>query len=227
MSTPRPTTLVLSVLLLLAGTVTAQIDAIPLREAEAEERSVISGIQVNGIVDRPTIDMYGMCIGMTDSNHGYVDTDRDGYADTLRQFGAAMVDAETYQRLGVRVFNPIRNQATLRAQGDVVQTIEVLVAVDRGFSESFAMSQDFSAELDTDSYESVRAEAREVIRGATVSGTRLISLPDAGGVCVVVRYDVPLRLNALEGGRTVPLGTPSGDTGTRHDLPPAGVAGDF
>lgn len=226
--TIRALSIILPALLAIGGgTGFAQPEPLPLQEAEQQEQQAIRGIILNGVTDRPTIDMYGLCTGLTDSAHGYVDTDHDQYADTLRQFGAAMVSAEDYRRVGARVLGALRNQATLRAQSSIAQSIEVVVAVNNGLSESFSTSTDLGAVLDTDTYEEIRAQATEIIRGATVTGTRLVSLPGEGGICLVVRYDVPLRLNGLDTGRTVPVGGPNGASGDDHELPPPGVTGNF
>ncbi len=213
----------------------AQMTLEVLDEVQSYEASAIRGITVNDATYNPDLNVYLLCTaGGSGADYGYVDTTRDGYADTIRQYGAAMVSAAQWQQSGPRVLAPLRNQATLRAQGAIAQTISVHVIVSNGMTDRWDLSGD---EVDDflRSDESIRVTANEILRGSGVSGVRLVSLPsmtnpaESDGVCLLVRYDAPLRATGLVAPARVlpPAGEPRSADEPRYSVPRPGTAGDF
>ena len=201
-----------------------------LATVQTSEASELRGVVVNEARYTPDLDIYLLCTaGGSGADYGYVDTNRDGYADVIRQYGAAMVSANQWEQAGPRVLAPLRNQATLRAQGAIAQTISVHVVVSNGMADEWDLSNDqVNNFLQSD--ERIRAQASEVLRGSGPSGTRLVSLPDGEGVCLVVRYDAPLRLTNLPAPARIsaPVGTPAPhEPARRYSVPGSGTAGDF
>ena len=202
-----------------------------LATVQTSEASELRGAVVNDVRYSPQLDIYLLCVaGGTGADYGYVDTNRDGYADVVRQYGAAMVSANQWEQAGPRVLAPLRNQATLRAQSAIAQTIAVHVAVSNGMADEWDLSNDQVNQI-LQSDERIRAQASEVLRGSGPSGTRLVSLPDGEGVCLVVRYDAPLRLTNLPAPARIsaPVGAPPArdEPGRRYSVPGSGTAGDF
>ena len=217
------------------STALAQMTLEVLDEVQRNEASSIRGITVNDATFNPDLNVYLLCTaGGSGADYGYVDTTRDGYADTIRQYGAAMVSASQWQQAGARVLAPLRNQATLRAQGAIAQTISVHVIVSNGMTDRWDLSGD-EIEDYLRSDESIRVTANEVLRGSGVSGVRLVSLPsmtnpaESEGVCLLVRYDAPLRATGLVApARVLPLaGEPRPADAPRYTVPRPGTAGDF
>ena len=213
----------------------AQMTLEVLDDVQRSEASVIRGISVNDATFNPDLNVYLLCTaGGSGADYGYVDTTRDGYADTIRQYGAAMVSAAQWQQSGPRVLAPLRNQATLRSQGAIAQTISVHVIVSNGMTDRWDLSGD-EIEDYLRSDESIRITANEILRGSGVSGVRLVSLPsmtnpnDSDGVCLLVRYDAPLRATGLQApARVLPLaGEPRPGDEPRYTVPRPGTAGDF
>lgn len=223
----------LALTLALVGTSTAIAQTTTLEllaTVQTSEASALRGAEINGARYSPDLNIYLLCVaGGSGADYGYVDTNRDGYADVIRQYGAAMVSANQWQQAGPRVLAPLRNQATLRAQGAIAQTIAVHVIVSNGMSETWDLSNDQVNNI-LESDERVRAQASEVLRGSGPSGTRLVSLPDEEGVCLVVRYDAPLRLTNLPipAPRVTMPSTPApSEPGRHYTVPRSGAAGDF
>lgn len=206
----------------------AQVPGFEAPEAVArEELSHFRAVVNNEVTHQPPsqLDLLLMC-GGGKTEYGYVDTNRDGYADTLRTLGSDMVTADQWSQGGTRLLRPLRNRATLRAQGAAAQTMAVHIAVDNGLLDEYAADLD-AIDMTQSDRERVRAQANEIIRGATISGTRLISLEGDGGVCLVVRYDVPLRMNSLPTRPTVRPWGGAEDDRKEYEVPPPGSAGDF
>jgi hypothetical protein len=217
------------------STVLAQMPLEVLDEVQQTEASAIHGISVNAATFNPDLNVYLLCTaGGSGADYGYVDTNRDGYADTIRQYGAAMVSAAQWQEAGPRVLAPLRNQATLRAQGAIAQTISVHVIVSNGMTDRWDLSgEEIEDYLQSD--ESIRVTANEILRGSGLSGVRLVSLPSmtdpnaSDGVCLLVRYDAPLQATGLQApARVLPLaGEPQPRDEPRYSVPRPGAAGDF
>lgn len=200
-----------------------------LATVQTSEAGEIRGVVINDARYTPDLDLYLLCVaGGSGRDYGYVDTTRDGYADTLRQYGAAMVSANQWQQAGPRVLAPLRNQATLRAQAAIAQTIAVHVIVSNGMSDEWDLSNDQVNQF-LQSDERVRAEAAQILRGSGPSGTRIVSLPNEEGVCLIIRYDAPLRNTNLTAPARIaaPTGGVELPPERRYTVPPAGQTGDF
>ncbi len=198
------------------------------RDVAADELSKFRAVVNNDAIQRPPseLDLLIMCAG-GQTEYGYVDTSRDGFADTLRTLGSDMVTADQWRQAGSRLLRPLRNRATLRAQGAAAQAMAVHVAVSNGLLDEYAADLD-ALDMSQSDRESFRAQASQVLRGATVSGTRLISLDGDGGVCLIVRYDVPLSTNRLPTLETMKMPSRTEDARREeHELPAPGSVGDF
>jgi hypothetical protein len=206
-------------------------------DAQAQEIATLQAARIGSVIVNPALDVIDACYGLGGLHRGFVDADRDGIVDTLVQYGAAMASAADYGRIGPRIIAPLRTQATLRAQAEIAQTMQVVVALDNGFVEDFVSNSDLGAQLATDVREQVSALASQRIRGATVTGTRFVSLDD--GVCLVVRYEAPMMLNGMPTGRSAPVVAPPAPAGPPpppapgtptppgYQLPPPGRVGNF
>jgi len=216
---------------LVAGTALAQFQPEPQSNL-GDESSQMRAVQVGSITHNPPseLDLLGACFAVG-IPYGYIDTNFDGTPDILRVFGADRVTADQWRQAGTRLLGPLRQRAVLRAQGEAAQVVQVHVAVDNGLLDTFSASLD-SLDITSSSREQIRTTANAQLQGATVSGQRLISLENEEGICLLVRYDVPLSGNALPQGTVAPA-APSGagasDSGDSpgHQLPPPGVTGDF
>lgn len=195
-----------------------------------EEAAELQGIQIGSVRYTPPTDMDLMlsCAGGGGS-YGYLDTDFDDSADTLRVIGAAMVNRVQYEEAGMMVLGPLRNRATLQAQAAGASATVVHVEVTNGDRQDFVTDLN-SIDINASTSSSTRATASAFLRGATVTGTRVISMPDEQGICVVVRYDVPISGNDLQSGDTVP-GAPGSSNNTEENpvnrLPAPGQSSDF
>ncbi len=226
---PRCVTASLIVTLMsLAAVVVAQTTTLELlATVQTSEASELRGVVVNEARYSPDLDIYLLCTaGGSGADYGYVDTNRDGYADVIRQYGAAMVSANQWEQAGPRVLAPLRNQATLRAQSAIAQMISVHVIVSNGMADEWDLSNDqVNNFLQSD--ERIRAQASEILRGSGPSGTRLVSLPDGEGVCLVLRYDAPLRLTNLPTRARISAPVAPSEPDRRYSVPGSGTAGDF
>jgi len=225
-----------SAILMLAiiAVASAQYEPVAPADAQQAELGTLSGVQVNGVTLNPELDVIGQCIGLSAAGRGFVDKNGDGIVDTLVQFGSAMATADQYASVGIQILGSLRTQATLRAQSEIVQTMAVLVSVDNNASAGVGLSGadgQGTAIANTSIDETLRSQAVERLVGATSTGTRFVSLPGDGGVCLLVRYEAPLRLNNLGPvGRSVtpPPPAPAGETGgSGYETPPTGSVGDF
>lgn len=222
--------LLLALAFALAVTVAAaQVMPINPADAQTQELATLQAARIGSVIVDPALDVLDACYGLGGLHRGFVDADRDGFVDTLVQYGAAMASAADYAQIGPRIIAPLRTQATLRAQAEIAQTMQVVVALDNGFVEDFVSNSDLGAQLTTDVRERVGALANQRIRGATVTGTRFVALDD--GVCLVVRYEAPMMLNDMATGRSAPAVTtpaaPGGATPPGYQLPPPGRVGNF
>jgi hypothetical protein len=215
--------------LLALSSAAAQVTPIAPALAQAQELATLQAARIGATLVNPALDVIDACYGLGGLHRGFVDSNRDGVVDTLVQYGAAMASAADYAQIGPRIIAPLRTQATLRAQAEIAQTMAVVVALDNGFIEDFVSNSDLGSRLTTDVRERVAALANQRIRGATVTGTRFVSLDD--GVCLVVRYEAPMQLNGMETGRSAPVANPPAAPGSPpppgYQLPPPGRVGNF
>lgn len=219
-------------LLLGAGMSLAQFAPEPQSSLE-QETGQMRSVQVREITHNPpdATALLGACLGITGTPFGYIDTNLDGRPDILRVFGADRATRAQWEQVGSRLFGPLRQRAQLRAQGEAAQIIGVHVAVDNGMLDTFSADLD-SIDITESSREQIRARSSEMLRGAAVSGQRIVSLENNEGICVIVRYDVPISGNRLPQGEVVP-GAPRGAGEQQRTaspdfiMPPPGITGDF
>jgi len=219
-------------LALCSALATAQFSPEP-QAALADEVGQLRAVQVGAVTNNPPseVELLGACLGITGTPFGYLDTNLDGRPDILRVFGADRATKEQWQQVGSRLLGPLRERAVLRAQGEVAQVVMTHTAVENGLLDTFSADLS-SVDMTSSSREQIRTTANASLRGATISGQRIVSLDNDEGVCVIVRYDVPVDGNILPQGEVVP-GTPrsgpdqGADGSPGHPLPPPGVAGDF
>jgi hypothetical protein len=166
----------------------------------------------------------------------------------LRVYEFETVSEQMYRLQGVRAISTAVRRAEVKARSSAVRilngikqySLEVSGSVDTqrtGAQESstrsgevagtaFAQSEtlDFYSRLDV-------SQAEGFLKGAVVSGTKIISLGQ-GGLCVMVRLDVPLATG--QGGSSPPSSFPGGSSGGQGSsspfnpggappLPPGGV----
>lgn len=217
----------------------AQVQHEDLATVQREESRDLRGIVIRNVPHNPELELHLLCAGAgSGREYGFVDTNRDGRPDLIRQYGAAMVSASQYEQAGPRLYSPLRVEATARARGAIANAISVTIGVNEGFVNTFDLSGDDVEEL-RQTHEEVRTSTEQVLLGSMVTGVRIVSLGDGNGVCLVVRYDAPLHLTplSLTGEETVspPAPRPSAprdasdpdDTSPKYEVPDRGTAGDF
>lgn len=169
------------------------------------------------------------------------DSNRDGRNDTLRTYGFAVVPADVYRLRGPSALSTALQKAQLRAQGNAAEFFAgVRTAVSKSLSKgtpqasgiSNAQLQIGDVEIET-LRESVNTSAEAVLRYGHATGTRLVSFGEQGGVCVVVRYELPLDqrprdASAPGGSGSSSAGNPAAPSSSGGiPLPPPGSIGDF
>lgn len=170
-----------------------------------------------------------------DSNHG-------GKADTLRTYGFANVPADIYRLRGPSSLGTALQKAQLRAQGNAAEFFAgVRTAVNKSTSQASTQASGISngqlqlGDLEVETMRaSVNTNAEAVLRYGHATGTRLVSFGEQGGMCVVVRYELPLDQRPRQDGSAQADVTPSARSASRNDqsavgipLPEPGVTGDF
>jgi hypothetical protein len=210
-----------------------------VKTVQDTEFSELRGVVTNGVPFDPRLDVYFLCLGPgAGMAYGHVDTDRDGFADTIRQFGASMVTAEAWANGGALLLGPMRTQAALRAQADIARSIALHILADAGTITNADLT---TGEIDNLVDEEIRSEVNQVLRGTAMTGVRIMTVPGTDpnvseSICALVRYEAPLSLIPSLAGQQLRMLPPSGDTapgsdegsGGGYTLPPPGPpVGDF
>jgi len=232
-------------LLLVAGIIFAgagininaqSMQPIPADQAAKREQMYLSTVRVGNVIVRPPIlDLYAICTGGAKDSAALIDINKDGYPDIMRFYGGAVANKQQWSKLGPTLLAPLRRLAEMRAQTQVAKKIAVYIAVKDSSNESFSSSSTLdglATQINQDVLHSASTQASAYIRGAQVTDVKVVSLGPEQGICVVVRYDVPLDQNGLMPQQYVGQGTsttyeqspPTPEEGGGYTLPPAGVS---
>ena len=169
------------------------------------------------------------------------DSNHDGKADTLRTYGFANVPADIYRLRGPSSLGTALQKAQLRAQGNAAEFFAgVRTAVNKSTSQASSQASGISngqlqlGDLEVETMRaSVNTNAEAVLRYGHATGTRLVSFGEQGGMCVVVRYELPLDQRPRQDGSAQADATPTARSGNAAQpaagiaLPEPGVTGDF
>jgi len=190
--------IVAAMILLPHSTLAQSITPVPADEVAKQEQMQLSPVRVGSAVVRPPmLDLYAICSGSAADAAALVDTDSDGYPDIMRFYATD----KQWAKLGPSLLSPLRQIAEARAQAQVAKTVAVYIVAkdDTTLSSSSSMTlDDISTQINQESISSVSSEASAYIKGARVTNVKVVSLGPDQGICVVVRYDVPLSGNNLQ-----------------------------
>lgn len=186
-----------------AGAITnaQSLQPVPIQQAAKQEQMYLSTVKVGSAVVRPPIlDLYAICTGTAKDSAALVDINKDTYPDIMRFYGGAIANKQQWSKIGPPLLSPLRRLAEMRAQAQVARTIAVYIAAKDDSTNSYSGAttlEGLSTQISEDVISSVSTQASAYIKGARVTNVKVVSLGPEQGICVVVRYDVPLDQNGL------------------------------
>lgn len=175
------------------------------------------------------------------------DKNRTGKVDTLKVYGVNRIDPQIWKLRGPTALGSAAQKAELRAKGYAVEFLKGVQVITQSTNKSTdriqtgassASNGQDSAMVSTalsevsetlETFDVSRAEG--FLRFGKVTGTRTVSLGDLG-MCVVVRYELPLDQSRGPDGTPVRSNTNPPGSGPTNNNPgypslPPGSTGDF